>query len=215
VWLNGWTIFYWAWWISWTPFVGMFIARISKGRTIREFVVGVLLAPSLVSFLWFSILGGAAFDLQLNQGVDMEAALNQGIESALFETLREFPLGAVTVGLAVFLIAIFYITGADSASIVMGMLSQRGAEHPNRFLVVFWGVATGAVAAILLSAGGKAGLETLQTLVIVVATPFLLVLIAMAVSLMMALRDEPFESTLSPRDRQVIDEAQPRQTAGT
>jgi len=206
-WLNGWTIFYWAWWISWTPFVGMFIARISKGRTIREFVAGVLVAPSLVSFMWFSILGGAAFDLQLNQGVDMAAALAQGEETALFETLREFPLGVITVSLAVFLIAIFYITGADSASIVMGMLSQRGEEHPNRFLVVFWGVATGAVAAIMLSAGGAAGLTALQTLVIVVATPFLLVLIAMAVSLLKALREESFESTLSPRERQVMEGA--------
>lgn len=193
-WLNGWTIFYWAWWISWTPFVGMFIARISRGRTIRQFVAGVLLAPSLVSFMWFSILGGAAFDLQLNQGEDMAASVNAGIESALFDTLGEYPLGRITVALAVFLIAIFYITGADSASIVMGMLSQRGNEHPHRSLVVFWGVATGAVAAIMLSVGTDAnpgaGLAALQTLVIVVAAPFLLVLIAMAVSLVKALREE-------------------------
>lgn len=207
VWLNGWTIFYWAWWISWTPFVGMFIARISKGRTIREFVAGVLVAPSLVSFLWFAILGGSAFDLQLNQGVDMNAALDEGIEFALFETLREFPLASITVALAVFLIAIFYVTGADSASIVMGMLSQRGDEHPHRLLVVFWGVATGAVAAIMLSAGGQGGLQALQTLVIIVAAPFLLILLTMAFSLVKALREEPFESTLSPRLRRVMEGA--------
>src|SRR5215208_292528 len=178
-WLSAWTIFYWAWWISWTPFVGMFIARISKGRTIREFVIYVILVPSLVSFVWFSILGGAAFDLQLNQGKDMGALADAGLEGALFETLSSFPLATITSALAVFLIAIFFVTGADSASIVMGMLSQNGCEHPRRRLTVFWGVATGAVAAVLLWAGG---LKALQTLVILVAGPFMLVLIAMCIS---------------------------------
>jgi choline/carnitine/betaine transport len=200
-WLNGWTIFYWAWWVSWTPFVGMFVARISKGRTIRQFVIWVIAVPSLVSFVWFAILGGAAFDLQLNQGVDMPAALDGGIENALFETLRQFPLAGFTVALAVFLIAIFFVTGADSASIVMGMLSQRGTEEPNRALVIFWGVATGGVAAVLLYAGG---LQALQTLVIIVAGPFLLVLLAMCVSLLKALRQEDFESTLYPPVREAV-----------
>ncbi len=189
-WLTGWTIFYWAWWISWTPFVGMFIARISKGRTIRQFVVCVIAVPSLVSFVWFAVLGGAAFDLQLNQNVDMPAALAGGIGNALFETLREFPLAGFTVALAVFLIAIFFVTGADSASIVMGMLSQHGTEEPGRSLIVFWGVATGAVAGVLLWVGG---LGALQTLVIIVAAPFLLVLLAMCWSLLKALREEPLE----------------------
>jgi choline/carnitine/betaine transport len=204
-WLDGWTIFYWAWWISWTPFVGMFIARISKGRTIRQFVVYVILVPSLVSFVWFAILGGAAFDLQLNQAVDMPAALAGGTENALFETLREYPLATVTVALAVLLVAIFFITGADSASIVMGMLSQNGDEEPKRSLVVFWGVATGAVAAVLLWAGG---LAALQTLVIIVAGPFMLILIGMCVSLMKALRQERFESTLPSRVRRAVVHAQ-------
>jgi len=204
-WLDGWTIFYWAWWISWTPFVGMFIARISKGRTIRQFVVYVILVPSLVSFVWFSILGGAAFDLQLNQGADMAGALAQGTETALFETLREYPLSTITVALAVLLVAIFFITGADSASIVMGMLSQHGDEEPRRPLVIFWGVATGAVAAVLLWAGG---LSALQTLVIIVAGPFMLILIGMCVSLMKALREETFESTLPPRVRRAVEHAQ-------
>lgn len=212
-WLNGWTIFYWAWWLSWTPFVGMFIARISKGRTIRQFVVCVIGVPSLVSFVWFAILGGAAFDLQLNQGVDMPGALEGGIENALFATLREYPLSTITVALAVFLIAIFFVTGADSASIVMGMLSQSGDEEPHRGLVVFWGVATGAVAAVLLQAGG---LEALQRLVIIVAAPFLLILLAMCVSLMKALREEPYESTMSPRTRRLArqEERQSRVDSG-
>jgi len=204
-WLSAWTIFYWAWWISWTPFVGMFIARISKGRTIREFVVYVILVPSLVSFVWFSILGGTAFDLQLNQGKDMGAVVDAGMEGALFETLSSFPLGAFTSALAVFLIAIFFVTGADAASIVMGMLSQNGDEEPRRGLTLFWGVATGAVAAVLLWAGG---LEALQTLVILVAGPFMLVLIAMCVSTLKSLRAEPYEATLPPRVRRAVQHAQ-------
>ena len=200
-WLNGWTIFYWAWWVSWTPFVGMFIARISKGRTIRQFVVFVIAVPSLVSFVWFSILGGAAFDLQLNEGKDMAALVDAGLESTLFDTLRSFPLSSVTVVLAVFLIAIFFVTGADSASIVMGMLSENGAEEPKRGLVVFWGVATGAIAAVLLFADG---LSALQTGVIIVGFPFLIVLIGLCVSLWKSLREETFEATLRDPLRKVV-----------
>ncbi len=199
-WLNGWTIFYWAWWISWTPFVGMFIARISKGRTIRQFVTYVIAVPSLVSFVWFSILGGSAFNLQFS-GVNMPAALDAGIENALFATLREFPLASITVALAVFLVAIFYVTGADSASIVMSMLSESGTETPRRGLVVFWGVATGAVAGVLLWTGG---LAALQTLVIIVAAPFLLILLAMCFSLMKELRNEPDDATTSPKVRAAL-----------
>ncbi|QBR92820.1 BCCT family transporter [Nocardioides euryhalodurans] len=199
-WLSGWTIFYWAWWISWTPFVGMFIARISKGRTIREFVIYVVLVPSLVSFIWFAILGGTALDLQLVEGWEPPLTDTGGIalEASLFEVLREFPLASITVALAVFLIAIFFVTGADAASIVMGMLSQHGEEEPHRSLIVFWGVATGAVAAVLLWAGG---LAALQTLVILVAAPFMLILIGMCVSLMRSLREESYESTMPMRNR--------------
>ncbi len=205
-WLNGWTIFYWAWWISWTPFVGMFIARISKGRSIRQFVVCVILVPSLVSFVWFAILGGSALDLQLNEGWDPPTTDTGGIalEASLFEMLREYPLASITVALAVVLIAIFFVTGADAASIVMGMLCQRGVEEPNRLLIVFWGVATGAVAAVLLWAGG---LSALQTLVILVAAPFMLVLIGMCVSLWMELRRETFDATLPPRVRRAVQHA--------
>jgi choline/carnitine/betaine transport len=206
-WLSGWTIFYWAWWISWTPFVGMFIARISKGRTIRQFVIYVIVVPSVVSFVWFAILGGAAIDLQLNDGWSPPLTDTGGIalEASLFETLREFPLSGITVALAVLLVAIFFVTGADAASIVMGMLSQSGTEEPQRGLIVFWGVATGAVAAVLLWAGG---LAALQTLVILVAAPFMVVLIGMCGSLMMELRKEPFDSTLPSRVRRAVEHAQ-------
>ena len=207
-WLNDWTIFYWAWWVSWTPFVGMFIARISKGRTIRQFVGYVIVVPSLVSFVWFSIMGGAAFDLQLNQGVDLGQALeDEGTESILFTVLGEYPLASITVVLAILLIAIFFITGADSASIVMGMLSQHGEEEPQRNLVIFWGVAQGAVASVLLWSGGdnlRSGLQALQNLVIIVGGAFMLVIIAMCVSLMRSLRAEPYESTLPSRVRKAV-----------
>jgi glycine betaine transporter len=213
-WLNGWTIFYWAWWISWTPFVGMFIARISKGRTIRQFVAYVIVVPSLVSFVWFSIMGGAAFDLQLNQGVALGKTLaEEGTESILFTVLRDYPLSSITVVLAIFLIAIFFITGADSASIVMGMLSQHGEEEPKRWLVIFWGVAQGAVASVLLWSGGddlRAGLTALQNLVIIVGSVFMLVIITMCVSLMKALRAEPYESTLPSRVRRAVQYVQRR-----
>jgi glycine betaine transporter len=206
-WLSGWTIFYWAWWISWTPFVGMFIARISKGRTIRQFVIYVILVPSVVSFIWFAILGGTAIDLQLNEGWSppLTDTGSIALEASLFDTLREFPLSGITVALAVFLVAIFFVTGADAASIVMGMLSQHGTEEPQRPLIIFWGVATGAVAAVLLWAGG---LAALQTLVILVAAPFMIVLIGMCGSLMMELRKEPFDSTLPSRVRRAVEHAQ-------
>ena len=178
VWLHTWTIFYWAWWISWTPFVGMFIARISKGRTIREYVVFVIWSrawcPSCGSRSWVGRIQPSA-----QPGRRHASVAGEGIENALFDTLREFPLSGMTVALAIFLIAIFFVTGADSASIVMGMLSQHGQEEPHRWLVVFWGVAMGAVAAVLLWSGG---LEGLQTLVIIVAGPFMLLLITMCVS---------------------------------
>lgn len=203
-WLSGWTIFYWAWWVSWTPFVGMFIARISKGRTIRQFVVYVILIPSLVSFMWFSILGGAAFDLQLNKGVDMKALVDSGLENTLFGTLREFPLSGLTVALTVFLIAIFFVTGADSASIVMSMLCQKGNEEPNRLMVIFWGLATGAIATVLLLADPENGLQALQTGVIIVGFPFMFILIGLCVSLWKSLRQEPFEATLRGRLRSTL-----------
>jgi choline-glycine betaine transporter len=187
-WLEGWTVFYWAWWLSWTPFVGMFIARISRGRTIRQFVTGVLVVPSLVSVLWFCILGGSAMDLQLG-GTDVAGA--GGLESQLFTTLESFPLATVTSVLVMVLVAIFFVSGADAASIVMGTLSEKGTQHPGRFNVVFWGVATGASAAVMLLVGGADALSGLQTITIVAALPFVVVMIGLAVALVKDLRKDP------------------------
>lgn len=187
-WLQSWTIFYWAWWLSWTPFVGMFIARISRGRTIRQFVAGVLLVPSLVSLVWFCVFGGAAIREQ-QSGVDLAG---QGtIEGQLFGLLEQYPLATVTSVLVMLLVAIFFVSGADAASIVMGSLSERGAMEPSRRTVVFWGVATGAVAAVMLLVGGSDALNGLQTITIIAAVPFVLVMVGLTVALMRDLRVDP------------------------
>jgi len=187
-WLQSWTIFYWAWWLSWTPFVGMFIARISRGRTIRQFVTGVLLVPSLVSLVWFCIFGGAAIDLQ-KHGTDIAGA--GGLESQLFSTLEAFPLATVASIVVMALVAIFFVSGADAASIVMGSLSERGTLTPSRPIVIFWGVATGAVAAVMLLVGGADALTGLQTITIVAALPFVVVMVGLAVALVKDLRTDP------------------------
>jgi choline/carnitine/betaine transport len=181
-WLAGWTVFYWAWWISWTPFVGMFIARISRGRTIRQFVAGVVLIPSVVSLLWFAIFGGAAINLQ-RSGTDLAARPTEG---QLFGLLDAMPLGAV-------LGAIFFVSGADAASIVMGTLSQRGTIHPTRNVVVFWGSVMGAIGAIMLLVGGGKGdaLSGIQNITIIMAAPFTVVMVLMCVSLARDLRSDP------------------------
>ncbi|MBW1601676.1 BCCT family transporter [Streptomyces sp. JJ66] len=188
-WLSGWTVFYWAWWISWTPFVGMFIARISRGRTIRQFVGGVILVPSTVSLIWFAIFGGSAMQLQDQGRLSGEATT----EGQLFDVLAQYPLAAVTGLLVMILVGIFFVSGADAASVVMGTLSQRGSLAPTRPVVVFWGVLTGAVAAIMLLIGGGEGdaLTGLQNLTILVAAPFTLVMVGLCFALMRDLRRDP------------------------
>jgi choline/carnitine/betaine transport len=189
-WLQTWTVFYWAWWLSWTPFVGMFIARISRGRTIRQFVSGVLLVPSLVSLVWFCIFGGAAIDLQ-KTGTDIAGAGGGAVESQLFSTLDSFPIATVASIVVMLLVAIFFVSGADAASIVMGTLSERGTQDPSKKTVIFWGVATGAVAAVMLLVGGSDALTGLQSITIVAALPFVVVMIGLAVSLVKDLRSDP------------------------
>ena len=178
-WLAGWTVFYWAWWISWTPFVGMFIARISRGRTIRQFVAGVVLIPSVVSLLWFAIFGGAAINLQ-RSGTDLAS---RSTEEQLFGLLDTMPLGAVLGVIAMLLVAIFFVAGADAASIVMGTLSQRGTIHPTRGVVIFWGAVMGAIGAIMLVVGGGEGdaLSGIQNITIIMAAPFAVVMVLMCV----------------------------------
>jgi choline/carnitine/betaine transport len=187
-WLQSWTVFYWAWWLSWTPFVGMFIARISRGRTIRQFVTGVLLVPSVVSLAWFAIFGGAAISIQQG-GVDL--AGEGTTEGQLFTLLDQFPFATVASILVIVLVAIFFVSGADAASIVMGSLSERGTIEPSRPTVVFWGAATGAVAAVMLLVGGDDALTGLQSLTILAALPFVLVMVGLSVALVKDLRKDP------------------------
>lgn len=187
-WLQSWTIFYWAWWLSWTPFVGMFIARISRGRTIRQFVAGVLLVPSVVSLIWFCVFGGAAIREQQG-GADL--AGRGTIEGQLFGLLEQYPLATATSVLVMILVAIFFVSGADAASIVMGSLSERGTIEPSRRTVVFWGVATGAVAAVMLLVGGSDALTGLQTITIIAAVPFVVVMVGLALALVKDLRVDP------------------------
>ncbi len=187
-WLQGWTVFYWAWWISWTPFVGLFIARISRGRTIRQFVTGVLLVPSVVSLVWFAVFGGAGISAQ-QSGVDVAGQSTS--EGQLFGVLQQYPLASVATVLVMVLVAIFFVSGADAASIVMGSLSQRGTLEPSKWVVVFWGVVMGAVAAIMLLVGGDEALTGLQNLTIIAALPFAIVMVGLAISLAKDLRSDP------------------------
>ncbi|MFI7481638.1 BCCT family transporter [Kocuria sp. M1R5S2] len=229
-WLSGWTIFYWAWWVSWTPFVGMFVARISRGRTIRQFVVGVLVVPSLVSLMWFAVFGGTAIDIQ--RRADATADPGDGIatvvdgsptiafDSAIYDMFTGLDLPqAVTIGLAVLamvLTGIFFVTGADSASIVTGSLSSRGSLEPSRPVIVFWGVLMGGVAAVMLLAGGDdpaAALGGLQRMTIVSALPFILVMFLLCFALARDLQRDPMwlrkrlsDSVMNRAVRNAVDE---------
>ncbi|MFL3865677.1 MULTISPECIES: BCCT family transporter [unclassified Streptomyces] len=187
-WLGMWTIFYWAWWLSWAPFVGTFIARISKGRTIREFLLAVLLVPSGATALWFVVLGGTGIRLAETGVVDMAEKAEEGTEATLFAMLDALPLSTVTAWVAMILIMMYFVTSADSASLVMGSLTSRGALHPRRWLVVTWGLLMAAVAAALLVAGG---LESLQSATILVALPFVVVMLFLCWSLLRELRVDP------------------------
>ncbi|KKK33580.1 choline transporter [Mesobacillus campisalis] len=186
-WINGWTIFYWAWWIAWAPFTGIFIARVSKGRTIREFIFGVLLVPSVIGFLWFSTFGGTAISLE-HQGV---AAISElATEEALFGVLANFPLPWVTSILALILIGVFFITSADSGTYVLGMMTTNGSLTPGNRIKLVWGVLLSATALVLLYSGG---LMALQNTMIIAALPFSIIMGLMAWSLAKALSKESKE----------------------
>ena len=207
-WLSSWTVFYWAWWVSWSPFVGLFIARISRGRTVRQFVTGVLIVPSVVSTIWFAIFGGGAIGIQeraergegtvkaLAKVVDVEPDIN--MDTILFDLLGALPLpnliAIILMIVTVILIAIFFVTGADSASIVMGTLSANGMQEPGKGLVIFWGTATGAVAAVMLLAGGSdpaEALDGLKNITIVSALPFVIVMLLLCVAVWKDLSKDP------------------------
>ncbi len=187
-WIQDWTLFYWAWWIAWAPFVGTFIARISKGRTVREFVLGVLLVPSLFCAFWFTVFGGTGIFLELFQDVPMKAVMEkEGIEVLLFTVLQQYPMGTIMSLIAIFLIATFFITSADSATFVLGMLTTKGSLNPPNHIKFTWGVIQSLSAAILLWSGGLKGL---QTGAILAAFPFLFVIILLIISLLKSFKEE-------------------------
>lgn len=183
-WINAWTIFYWAWWISWSPFVGIFIARISRGRTIKEFMLGVLIVPSLVCFLFFAVFGVSALNLEQN---GIATISNFALETATFGVLENYPLGSLMSFITLFVIAIFFITSADSATFVLGMLSTDGSISPSGSVKIIWGLTLSAMAAIIVYFGGTQGL---QNVLIIAALPFSVVIILMGASFFKTARAE-------------------------
>jgi glycine betaine transporter len=183
-WVEGWTIFYWAWWIAWAPFVGTFIARVSKGRTVREFVLAVLIIPSLVCAIWFAVFGGTAIHFDFNLGTNIAG---QSLETALFYMYEQLPLTNILVIVTLILISTFFITSADSATFVLGMQTTFGSLNPNNFVKITWGIVLALSAVVLMASGG---LNAMQTAIIVSAFPLTFVLFAMCFSLLKDFKKE-------------------------
>ena len=189
-WMQGWTVFYWAWWISWSPFVGMFIARISKGRTIREFMVAVLFIPTSVIIIWMAIFGGIAIDQVANKVGEIGVNGLKDITLSLFHTYDALPMSSVLSVVSIGLIMVFFITSSDSGSLVIDSITSGGkvdAPVPQR---VFWAVIGGAIAAVLLWVGGTESIQALQAGTVSMALPFAFILLLMCLSLLLGLRTE-------------------------
>ncbi len=216
-WQNSWTIFYWSWWISWSPFVGMFIARISRGRTLREFVLSVLLVPSLLTFLWLTAFGGSALFLELSQTGQMAAAVKENIAISIYELLGHFPLAMVANFAAILLVVSFFVTSSDSGSLVLDTFTSGGRLNSPVTQRIFWAALQGAVAAVLLFGGG---LGALQTASIITGLPFAIVLLLMGWSLKKGLEKEYESEQIRARDmeresyQQLIQELIEKKAAG-
>lgn len=193
--LSSWTTFYWAWWVSWSPFVGVFLAKISKGRTIRQFVLGVLLIPSSIVIVAFTVLGGTAIWLQREREAIVPGNLIENMPSPdeiMFKVLEFLPGYQIVAPAVIVLLAVFFITSADSASLVNSQLSQRGNPEPKRLVTAFWAVCMAGIAVVMLLTGGANALTGLQNLITVTALPFAVILILMAVALVRELRNDPY-----------------------
>jgi len=202
-WVADWTIFYWAWWIAWAPFVGSFIARVSRGRSIREFVLGVVIAPSVLGFLWFSVFGGTALWQQIFGHVDLVQALGNGYETVLFTLFDSMPLPMVLSVIALALLIIFFVTSADSAVLVLASMSTDQAGDPPLARKITWGVAIALIAGALLLAGG---LDALQGMITIAALPFALLMLAVIYSLYQVLDLEyQLQHRRAKRARQMMD----------
>ncbi|MGQ7245923.1 BCCT family transporter [Halomonas sp. V046] len=188
-WYHGWTVFYWAWWISWSPFVGMFIARISRGRTVREFVIAVLMVPTLVSLVWMAAFGGNALS-QAELGVGALADGISDVSLAMFQMLEQLPFTTLTSTCAIVLVLVFFITSSDSGSLVIDTITAGGKTDAPKTQRVFWATLEGMIAAILLYGGGDAALSAIQAGAVAAGLPFTLVLLVMVVSLLKGLVEE-------------------------
>ncbi|VWX61658.1 Glycine betaine transporter OpuD [Burkholderiales bacterium 8X] len=189
-WVGSWTIFYWAWWVSWSPFVGLFIARVSRGRTVREFILGTVIAPTIAAFIWFSVFGGTALNLEIMQHVPVAEAVKADVSTALFAMFDQLPLGTLLSGVATILVAVFFVTSGDSAVLVLSMMSSGGHPDPSARVKIGWGLLVAGIASSLLVVGG---LKSVQTATIVFALPFTVVILLMAVSLCRGLREDYLE----------------------
>ncbi|MCI1692854.1 glycine betaine uptake BCCT transporter [Aneurinibacillus aneurinilyticus] len=200
-WIANWTLFYWGWWIAWSPLVGSFIARISKGRTIKEFMIGVLFVPVVGSFFWFAVFGGSALHFVHNLGNTAFAdAVTQDVTSALFKFFEFFPFSSVLSVLAVALIGIFFITSADSAIFVLGMLSEDGNQNPANRTKIIWGLIIAVVAMILLASGGLKGLQSVS---VAAALPFSFVMLYMCYSMYKGLHSESMALAQNEEEKKV------------
>ena len=186
-WVGDWTVFYWAWWIAWSPFVGLFIARVSRGRTIREFIVGTVFAPTLAGFGWFAVFGGTALQLEIFQSVPLAEAVKADVSTALFAMFDALPMGALMSVVATVLVLVFFVTSGDSATLVLGMMSTGGTPDPGTRVKLVWGLLVAGIAASLLLTGG---IRAVQTATIVFALPFTLVIVAMTVALWRGVRED-------------------------
>lgn len=186
-WTKDWTLFYWAWWISWSPFVGLFVASISRGRTIREFVLGAMLVPTTLTFLWFSIFGGAGLHLQLQGQVDIAGRAAENVSVALFELFSYYPFSGLLTLVAVLLLMVFFITSADSATYVLAIMTSGGQLRPGNLKKVVWGLTISSTACVLLFSGG---LEGLQRMSVTAALPFNLIMLVLCYCLWLGLRYE-------------------------
>ncbi|MCE0485387.1 BCCT family transporter [Ornithinimicrobium sediminis] len=214
-WQGGWTVFYWAWTVTWAPFMGLFLARISKGRTIREFVLGVLIAPSVFTLVWFAIFGWSAMQLDGigGDGGDISAAVAESVPLAMFEFFTNFPGTTLLQGLAVVIVALFFATSSDSASLVVDILCAGDAEAGPVRQRVFWGVSEGALAASLIVLGGDAGLAALQQVITVIGLPIFIMVFIMLFALMKAIFEDGEDAFLTrggrarrrKRAREVLD----------
>jgi choline/glycine/proline betaine transport protein len=212
-WQGSWTVFYWAWWISWSPFVGMFIARISKGRTVREFVLGVILIPTLLTFVWMSVFGGSALFVQSHGLADIVAAVNENVATAMFAMLDHFPLSEVLSLAAIVLVVVFFVTSSDSGSLVVDHLTSGGKLHSPTPQRVFWAVMEGIIAAVLLIGGG---LATLQTAAVSTGLPFALVLLISVYSLYVGFSQEAYvENAVKRAVSDAIDEKRLQEAVST